>query len=259
MLKTFSQKRSSTNPFGINPSKPSTPTAPDQLPFKIDEGLSGWRTNNWALQMDTLPWLRDNIMFAREMEPGRQDALRSTIQRLQNPQSQADAFRAGRMGGARDEGFRLGQMLSQSDPSSAMALQQGATLDANNRAASESSAFDAYLQSPQGQQEALQAILQAFSQAYNPAAQQAYQGITNTALGVEQFNLQNDMSRKKSGGGLGGILGSVLGMATGGGWGNILGAITGGGGGGSAPMPWDMNTTSNQYGQLSDEWGNYRG
>ncbi len=252
MLQTYA-KRSSTNPFGIKPTQ--NPAAGE---FNFDkEGLSGWRTNNWIAQMDTLPWLQNEIMFQRELQPQKQDAVRSTIQRLQNPQANAQAMRANRMGSARDEGFRVGQMLAQSDPSSAVALQQGAQADAANRASDQSSAFDAYLQSPQGQQEALMAIIQAITGSYDPNALNAFGGLTNIALNTDRFNLENDMARKKSGGGLGGILGSVLGMATGGGWGNILGSILGGGGGGgSAPI--FGNSTSNEYGLIADEWGNVR-
>jgi hypothetical protein len=246
MLTAFSTKkpRSSTNPFGIDPAKSnplpynwgSAPTANQNqssggpLPFDLSDSWEGWKTNNWKLQYDTLPWLRDNILFARSMEPQRQQAIQGQVNQLMNPEGTAAAFRGQQRGVARDEGAMLGQMLAQGNVANADALRQGASLDAANRGAGRSSDLDAYLQSPQGQQEAMQAIIAAINGAFNPQAMGAYQGITNTALGVEDWNLKNDMSRKKSSGGLGGILGSALGMMSGGGWGSILGSLFGGGG-----------------------------
>jgi len=256
MLQSFAatkKPRTSTNPFGIDPAK-SNPLPYDwgkmpaaspsdgssgPLPFDLSDSWAGWKQNNWKLQYDTLPWLRDNILFARSMEPQRQQAIQGQVSQLMNPEANAAAFRGQQRGVAQDEGYRLAQMLGQGNPANAEALRQGAMLNASNQGADRSSAFDAYLQSPQGQQEAVQAIIAAINGAFNPAALGAYQGVTDTALRVEDWNLKNDMTRKKSSGGFGGILGSMLGGLTGGagGWGSILGSLFGGSGGGGWSNP----------------------
>jgi len=184
------------------------------IPFNFDKDWSGWRLNNWALQYDTLPWARDAIMFGRKMEPNRQNAIMSLIQALQNREGTATGFRRGQMSQAREQGRQLGRMLAAQGGGGGQAMMRGAMLDSMNRGADASSALDAYMQSPQGRQEALQAILQALSGAANPEALGAYQGITGTTLGVEDFNLRNDTGRKQSSGGVfGGILGTILGGA----------------------------------------------
>lgn len=205
------------------------------IPFDLSDDWSGWRTNNWALQYDTLPWLRDSILFARKMQPTQQNAIMALVQALQNPAGQSAAFRGQQMGQAREQGRRLGQALAMQGGGNAASLRQGAMLDAMNHGADASSSYDAYLQSPKGQQEALQAIVQAIQMASNPEALNTYQGITGTTLGTEDLRLKLDQLNAHKGGGLGGILGSVLGGLTGGGWSSIIGALSGLGlGGGSS-------------------------
>lgn len=208
-----------------------TPSGP--VPFNLNGGedWGGWRLNNWALQYDTLPWVRDSILFARKMQPTQQQAILSLIQALQNREGTAAAFRGQQMGSAREQGRRLGMALAAQGGAGSHGLRQGAMLEAMNRGADASSAFDAHTQSAQGRQEALQAILQAIAMASDPAALNAYQSITGTTLGVEDLRLKLDQLNKKSGGGLGGILGGLLGTVTGGGWGSLLGALGGGSGG----------------------------
>lgn len=246
MITAFNQKtkRSSTNPFGLDPAKnpwaqgAGTPEkntgGGGPIPLNLGDDWSGWKINNWALQYDTLPWLRDQIMLSRKLQPQREDAILGMIAQLTNPQAMADQQRALLRGNAIDEGQRTGYALAQQSPAASTALRQGAMLDARNQAASQASDFDTFLQSPQGRMEALQAILAAINGAYDQNAQNAYQGITDTALGVEDLNLRINPP-KKGGGLLGGLLGTALGAVTGGGggWEQLLGAFAGGSNGGS--------------------------
>lgn len=223
---------------GVPPQSPTNNTGP--VPFNLNGGddWGGWRLNNWALQYDTLPWVRDSILFARKMQPQRQEAILSLIRALQNREGTAAAFRQQQSGSARDQGRRLGMALAAQGGAGSQSQRRGAMLEAMNRGADASSAFDAHLQSPQGRQEALQAILQALSMAADPAALNAYQGITGTTLGVEGLRTQLDqIAAAKKGSGLGGILGGLLGTVTSGGWGSILGALSGGAGGGGYGNP----------------------
>lgn len=224
-------------------------SAEGPVPFDFsNDDWSGWRTNNWALQYDTLPWVRDSILFARKMQPSQQQAIMSLVQALQNREGTAGAFRQQQMGQAREQGRRLGMALAAQGGAGGDSLRRGAMLDAMNRGADASSSFDAYLQSPKGQQEALQAILQAIAMASNPEALNAYQGITNAAMNAEGVKLQNDQLHNRGGGGLGGILGGLLGTMTGGGWGSLLGAL-GGSAGGSAPGAGGSDASTGGSGQ----------
>lgn len=226
--KTWTQLQS-----GFDPPAPKA-AADGPVPFDFStDGWDGWRTNNWALQYDTLPWLRDSIQFARKMQPAQQDAIMSLVRALQNREGTSAAFRQQQSGQAREQGRRLGMALAAQGGTGTQALRRGAMLDSMNRGADASSSFDAYLQSPKGQQEALQQIIQAISMASTAEALNAYQGISNVAFGAEGIKLQNDQLSKQGGGGLGGIIGGILGTMTGGGaggLGSILGALGGMGG-----------------------------
>ncbi len=202
--------------------------------LNLNSDWTGWRQNPWVLQYQVLPWLQQQLKFAGEMEPQRQNAIRALIQRLSNPETMAAQFRANSMGASRDEGDRTGRLLAAMNPGAGNSLRQGAAADAANRGADRAGAYDAYLQSPEGQQAALSAILQATGMGQELSAMSPYQGLTQTAIGVDDWNLKNDTSRKKSSG-LGGLLGGLLGTVTGGGFGNIFGSLFGGGGGGEQP------------------------
>ena len=139
-----------------------------------------------------------------------------------------DYFRNQQMGQADDMGMRNAAMLRSQGIQGADA---SAMLDARNRAADATNDYASELYSPEGAAERYMKQMGLMSpQAANPLLETILALFGPAAGRVQQNNAEHASRAKNSG--LGGVLGSVLGMATGG-FGGI-GSLFGGGGG-SAP------------------------
>lgn len=218
------------NPYSANQNPYSQPTSYGFPEQDFNPDLSGWSKNIWGNQFRASDLVNKQLGFAQALEPSRQEAIKGLIQRLNNPQVMSEIFRMSQMGAGRDDGYRLGLQLMAQNPSAGNSLMQGATIDAANRAADSASAYDASLQSPEGQAAILQALLGAISQGQGVPGMDVYQGLTG--LGLDASQLWNSVNQKKGGGLLGSILGTGLGLLTGGGNPlSMLGGLFGGGGG----------------------------
>jgi hypothetical protein len=187
------------------------------------------KPDNWGLLLaQLLPTIQKELGFASGLEDTRQATITNLIKRAGDRQGAINSFRRTATTNAKEMGRRVGQHLRTSGAGDAMA--GGAELDAQNRAADATNDFSANAYSPQGENDMFGAIMNAVNAGQKPAMLDTANSLYTNSLNGQQFRRSGEQwqSQQDAQGGIGGILGSIAGLATGGGAGGFdLGSIFG--------------------------------
>ncbi len=212
------------------------------------------KPDNWGLLLaQLLPTIQKELGFASGLEDTRQANITNLIKRAGDRQGAINSFQRTANTNAKEMGRQIAQHLRTAGASDAIA--QGAQLDQMNKAADAGNDFSAQVYSPQGENSMFNAIMNAVNQGQHPAMLDTANSLFTNSLNSQNFRRSGEQwqSEKDAQGGIGGVLGSVLGLATGGG-GNIFGNLFGkkSGGGTGAHLPYGNYGTSHDS---ASPWG----
>lgn len=222
--------------FGSNPW--------EQFKFEYDPN----KPNPWYnLAFSTIPWVKSQLDYGASLEPTRQATISNLLrdQGQGGRQARVDRFR--RMAERRRKQGAAGALQQlRAQGLGGSGLEAGLSLDALNRAASETADYQSQVEDPN---QILGAIMQIIGAGQSSTALPLTQNLYGSAVGMQQLRDQGEMQRHQmnQGKGIGGALGSLLGTIVGGGGLGSLGSIFGRGGG-SQPNPYPLSTVPGYFG-----------